>query len=325
MNISVVMAVYNGQAYLEQAVDSILAQTYGDFEFVIVDDGSTDRTWEMLSAITDSRVKAFRLPSNLGTPDALNTAVNLAKGDWIAVQDADDISLSERLAAQAAYIKEHPELIAVGSRIACIGEGDVGPERLRRVEANLNYGLSREQLYNNRYFVCALCHGTALYSKAHFMNAGGYDPAYRITHDYDLWLKLFQLGPIEKVDRVLYRYRVHSDSLSHNNGMATYTEKLICCIRRICQYEYKRRYGPVNLIVFANSTLSRVMEEAVIPNCPVRVHSYFENSAHAEYAWELFDKGGVDGIVLLPAADRNALNEYFEGKGMSMNKTLFWL
>lgn len=325
MKISVVMAVYNGADYLEQSVNSVLAQTYGNFEFIIVDDGSTDRTWEILSNIADSRVRIFRLPANCGTPIALNIAVEEAEGEWIAVQDADDISVPERLAVQASYLQSHPELIAVGSKISCIGDHQIAPERLRRAESSLNYGLSREELFKNRYFVCALCHGTSLYSRALFFRAGGYDSQYRITHDYDFWLKMFQLGPIEKIDRVLYRYRVHSDSLSHHDGMATYTEKLICCIRRLRQFEYGSHPGPINLIVFANRGLCHIMANGIVPNCPVRVHAYFENQLHADYAWSLFNRGEVDGIILLQNPDRKALVHYFQNKGMILNQHIFQL
>jgi glycosyltransferase involved in cell wall biosynthesis len=325
MKISVVMAVYNGADYLEQSVNSILAQTYGNFEFIIVDDGSTDGTWEILSGITDTRIRKYRLPANCGTPIALNIAVEEAEGEWIAIQDADDISLPDRLTVQADYIRKHPELIVVGSRISCIGESGIDPARLRRVESNLNYGLSRDELYRNRYFVCALCHGTALYSRARFFRAGGYDSVYRITHDYDLWLKLFQLGPIEKIDRVLYRYRVHSGSLSHHDGMATYTEKLSCSIRRLRQFEYGHRTGPIRVIVFANKGLIQMMANNVVPHCPVQVRSYYENQLHADTAWSLFNRGEVDGIILLQNPDRKALADYFQNKGMVINQHLFQL
>lgn len=325
MKISVVMAVYNGADYLEQSVNSILAQTYGNFEFIIVDDGSADRTWDILSGITDSRVRKYRLPANCGTPLALNIAVEEAEGEWIAVQDADDISLPDRLAVQVGYIREHPELIAVGSRISCIGESGIDEARLRRVESNLNYGLSRDELRRNRYFVCPLCHGTALYSRTRFFRAGGYDSMYRITHDYDLWLKLFQLGQIEKIDRVLYRYRVHSASLSHHDGMATYTEKLICSIRRMRQFEYGHRPDPIRVIVFANKGLGQMMASNVVPYCPVQVHSYFENQLYADYAWSLFHRGVVDGIMVLQNPDRNALVHDFQNKGMILNRHLFQL
>ncbi|MDF2713791.1 MAG: glycosyl transferase family 2, partial [Paenibacillus sp.] len=106
------------------------------------------------------------------------------------MHDADDVSMPERLSVQAGYIRERPELVAVGSRISCIGGSEADPSQLLRVETNLNFGLNREELYRSRYLVCPMCHGSSLFSKEAFLQAGGYDPTYRITYDYDLWLRL---------------------------------------------------------------------------------------------------------------------------------------
>lgn len=326
MKLSVVMAVYNGASYVEQAINSILGQTYGHFEFIIVDDGSTDDTWSRLTAITDHRVKPYRLPSNRGTPYALNRAVLASRGDWIAVQDADDISLPDRLAVQTDYIREHPGLAAVGSLIACIGEEGTDPARLRRIEANLNYAADDgEELFANRYLVCPLCHGSAVYSKAQFISVGGYETAYPITHDYDLWLKLFRLGTIEKINRVLYNYRVHPASLSHRNATDTYAQKLLCSLRRLCEYEYGGIPGLVRLIVFGSETLCRLVRKRVVPQCRVTVHSYFSQASYADSALNLWNSGEADGIVLLKSEYRSDLVDYFLSGGMTMNGSLFRL
>jgi glycosyltransferase involved in cell wall biosynthesis len=322
------MAVYNGDLYLEQAINSVLAQTYDNFELIIVDDGSTDRTPEILSRIADYRVKIFRMPTNGGAAKALNFAVEKAQGDWIAVHDADDMSMPERLAVQAGYIQERPELAAVGSRIVCIGGKDVDPAQLRRAETNLNYGRDGEQIFRNRYLVCPICHGTALFSKAKFLEAGGYDPDYRIAYDYDLWLRLLQIGPIEKTSEVLYRYRIHSSSLSRRNGMDTYMEKLRCCIRRLRQFEYSHLSGDPRLIVFADWMISRNVVKTVIPHCPVRIYSHFDtsrNDTYAEKAMELFMRRRIDGIFLLQTKQRKDLARYFQDQGMTLNKNLFIL
>ncbi|MDF2663522.1 MAG: glycosyl transferase family 2 [Paenibacillus sp.] len=328
MKISVVMAVYNGELYLEQAVESVLSQTYDHFELIVVDDGSTDRTPEIISRMKDTRIRKFRMPANGGAARALNYAIGKAHGDWIAVHDADDESLPERLAVQTEYILERPELVAIGSRIACIGETGVEPTQLRRAETNLNYGRDSEHIYLNRYLVCPICHGTALFSKAKFLEAGGYDPGYRITYDYDLWLRLFQLGPIGKADEVLYRYRIHSSSLSRRNGMDTYMEKLRCCIRRLRQFEYAHLSRNPRLIVFADWMISRNAVRQVIPHCPVRIYSYFDtsrNGTYAEKAMELFMRGKIDGILLLQTKQRKELARYFQNQGMILNRNLFLL
>ncbi|WP_408010794.1 glycosyltransferase family 2 protein [Pseudalkalibacillus sp. A8] len=132
MQISVVMAVYNGKLYVQQAIDSILQQTYRDFEFIIVNDGSTDKTIEILNDIQDPRVRLIHLPQNGGAASALNMGIQNAKGKWIAIQDADDLSCPTRLEDQISYVEEHLGIAAVGTLKKCIsGKTEVPERRLR--------------------------------------------------------------------------------------------------------------------------------------------------------------------------------------------------
>jgi len=105
--ISVLMSVYNGEPYLQEAVDSILKQTYQDFEFIIVDDGSTDNSREVLAGFDDPRIVRLDNPANLGLPSSLNRGLELCRGEFIARQDQDDISLSARLAQQLRYLERN--------------------------------------------------------------------------------------------------------------------------------------------------------------------------------------------------------------------------
>jgi glycosyltransferase involved in cell wall biosynthesis len=115
--VSVVMPVYNGEPYLKEAVESILNQTFSDFEFIIIDDGSTDNSWDILIAYAaqDSRIVLSRNPENIKLIKTLNKGLNLARGEYIARMDADDISLPERLERQVAYLQRHPEVGLVGT------------------------------------------------------------------------------------------------------------------------------------------------------------------------------------------------------------------
>ncbi|UJF31540.1 glycosyltransferase family 2 protein [Paenibacillus hexagrammi] len=125
MKVSVITAVFNGEAYIQEAIDSILGQTYTDLEYIIVNDGSTDKTREILDRIQDPRVKVIHLPENQGAARCMNLAASHATGEWIAVQDADDISLPRRLELQVEHIRKNPKLVLVGSKIDCIS-GDEG-------------------------------------------------------------------------------------------------------------------------------------------------------------------------------------------------------
>jgi glycosyltransferase involved in cell wall biosynthesis len=326
MNISVVMAVYNGEQYVEHSINSILEQTYQDFELIVVDDGSTDSTWDILQSFSDSRMKIFRLSPNGGAAKAMNYAVLQSSGKWIAIQDADDWSHPDRLTVQAKYVGDHPKIAVLGTRISCFGDKNISTDHLERAEKLLNR-TGRKKMYKERYSICPLCHGTALISKAKFLEAGGYDTSYKITYDYDLWLKLFQLGRIQKIRKVLYHYRLHEESLSHLNGNTTYIEKLRCCVQRLKQFELSQGTQPPRLIVIGNRQVCRIMKNTVAPTCQIHVHSYIHSDIEnqAESICKLLERGEIDGIIQLYHRSLETTTRYFLKKGLVMNRNLFSL
>lgn len=113
--VSVVMPVYNVEKYIDEAIASILNQTFSDFEFIIVDDGSTDNTWDILQTYTDERIILLRNEINIGNYPSRNRGIRVAKGKYIAVMDGDDIVMPDRLEKQYCYLDEHPDLTALGS------------------------------------------------------------------------------------------------------------------------------------------------------------------------------------------------------------------
>ena len=121
--VSVLMSVYNGAPYLELAVQSILSQTYDDFEFIIVNDGSTDDTDEILGLFADTRIVRICNPNNIGLTRSLNLALRQASGEFIARQDSDDISVPEKLSMQTAFLESHPEYGLVGCATKRIDSG----------------------------------------------------------------------------------------------------------------------------------------------------------------------------------------------------------
>ena len=121
-SVTVLMSVHNEARYLPLAVDSILAQTFGDFEFLIVDDGSTDGSWEYFAGLTDPRVRLLRNPHNLGLSRSLNAGLDAARGRYVARMDGDDVAEPGRLAAQVAFLDAHPDMGIVGSGRTLIDE-----------------------------------------------------------------------------------------------------------------------------------------------------------------------------------------------------------
>src|ERR1051325_6328838 len=175
------MAVYNGEKYLREAVDSILGQTFGDFEFIIVDDGSTDRTREILDSYGDERIRVVRNPSNLGLISSLNRGVEHCRGEYVARMDCDDRSLPERLSKQVAFMDSHADVAAGGTWVTHMdAEGRVIGPTHTPVGARMARDFWRPP---------PLIHPTAIMRRAHIERLR-YDADALKAEDYDLWLRL---------------------------------------------------------------------------------------------------------------------------------------
>lgn len=207
--ITVLMAVYNGERYLRQAVDSILAQTWEDFEFIIVNDGSTDSTPEILESYTDKRILVTHTP-NQGLTRALSLGVKLARGEFLARMDADDISLPHRLALQKQYMDRYSSAVMVHGLVDRI---DSSGRTIMRKAGNEDPDLVTRWylVWQNRIY-----HSTAMIRKEILDRNGlNYRIQLRRTQDYDLWCKLSHLGGIVAVPQVIVCHRIHTQSISH--------------------------------------------------------------------------------------------------------------
>lgn len=201
--VSVIMPVYNGERFIAEAVDSILKQSFDDFELIIVDDASSDRSWSIMSAYAarDPRIRLVRNPANLGEARARNAGLAVAEGDYIAVQDADDISFLDRLAIQVAYLDAHPQAGAVCSPAKRIdAEGRVTsvwnvPREPWRIRALL--------LLNN-----PLPHTTGMIRHSLLKQLGGYRPKVASTPgDYNLWWQISRISEIHTLPEPVAYYR----------------------------------------------------------------------------------------------------------------------
>jgi glycosyltransferase involved in cell wall biosynthesis len=224
--VSVVMPVFNSQSYLDEAVKSILAQSLADFEFIIIDDGSTDQSLKMLRSYErlDSRIRLISRP-NTGLCGALNEALGLARGKFIARMDADDISLPERFAKQVEFLENHPEAVMVGTAIELIdGRG----RRLLRPPAKTSDEVLQSELLEGN---SGISHPTAMLRREPMVAAGGYDQASFPAEDLDLWLRLAEVGKLANLPEVLVRYRVHSNSISSSRQEQQMKQTVTVCER----------------------------------------------------------------------------------------------
>ena len=255
MAISVVTAVYNGADFLQEAVESVLQQTEENFEYIIVNDGSTDHTQEILDQIKDPRVKLIHQVKNQGAARCLKLAIQQASGDWIAIQDADDVSLPSRLQKQAAFLKNNQAIGLVGSYIQCISS----PELKRRALATERH-INTEN--SDLYYGSSFCHGTFMFSKALYQQIGGYAPKYQIAYDYDLLMRFQGITKIKKIPEVLYHYRLHPDSLSNHNLLKTNRESLEISIKAIIE---TTKTDPRDFLIVGTDEACQLFKQELAP------------------------------------------------------------
>lgn len=181
--VTVLMSVYNGERYLNEAVDSILAQTFTDFEFLIIDDASTDRTPEILRGYDDPRIRIVTNEENLGLTKSLNKGLALARGEYIARMDADDISLPERLEKQISFLEKNLEIGVLGTAVQYIDEYGKPLQILNWPQKDT---LIKWQLC----FMNPIAHPSAIIQRELLTKSGGYDEKVIFAQDYDLWVRL---------------------------------------------------------------------------------------------------------------------------------------
>lgn len=210
--ISVLMSAYNGADYLQETIDSILNQTYSDFEFIAIDDCSTDNTWEILqrNAEQDSRMVLVKNEENLGLIRSLNKGLNLAKGEFIARQDADDISMRDRFEKEIVVIDKQPDCVLVSGNIQVVRNNDKKIVEIIRRDCEpflVNWYL----LFHNHL----AGHSQVMYRRDVALSIGGYSEAHSYMEDYELWCRLARTGKrLVILPDILLTYRRHSQSVS---------------------------------------------------------------------------------------------------------------
>lgn len=206
--VSVVMSVYNGAKFIGKAVESILSQTLRPLELIVVDDGSTDETHEMIASYSaqDSRIKLIR-KEHTGLVDSLNTACQLAKGDYVARLDADDIAIKSRLEKQVSYLFRCPKIHLLGGHVDCID--DWGHALFTMKWPSIEQGLIDYMLLD-----CHISHTAVMFSRHTFSHLGGYRPMFMHAEDYDLFLRFGDNHGIDNLQEVVCQYRLHADQIS---------------------------------------------------------------------------------------------------------------
>jgi glycosyltransferase involved in cell wall biosynthesis len=218
--VTVLMAVYNGDRYLRETIESILAQTFQDFEFLIINDGSRDATREMILSYDDPRIRLVDNDYNLGLTPSLNKGLKLAAGEFIARQDADDISEPERLAKQVAFLETHSEVALLGTWYKEI-------DAQGNLIGNGKLPCDCTQIRWDILFYCPFVHSAVMLRKSTVLEQiGFYDEAFIYAQDYDFWSRIARSLPVANLSEYLMKLRINPSSMTATYGSIIHHETL---------------------------------------------------------------------------------------------------
>jgi|LakMenEpi03Aug12_release.lakeMendotaPanAssembly.Ray.scaffolds.fasta_scaffold334303_2 glycosyltransferase involved in cell wall biosynthesis len=233
--ISVIMPTYNGESFIKEAIESILIQTYTNFELLLIDDGSSDNTKSILEFYQnkDNRVRVI-LKSHTGATDSQNVGIKIARGKWIARCDQDDISESNRLEVQLDYVNMNPEILLLGSGFTEIDLNGL-PVKIH------NYPNKHKILINNLIRIKKFFpHSSAFYNRDTAIKLGCYNTRFTRADDYDFWLRFSQICKIGCINLPLVKIRKHPNQMSNlNNNTRSFYDSIAastCYFLRIKNY-----------------------------------------------------------------------------------------
>jgi glycosyltransferase involved in cell wall biosynthesis len=220
--ITVLMPVYNGERHLAEAIDSILAQNYRDFEFIIINDGSTDGSESIILSYSDPRIRYVKNETNIRLIATLNKGLDLARGKYIARMDADDISLPKRFSEQLAFLEQNPDVGVVGTWFNSFGS----------VDSIVKYPTNDSDIKYMALYQCPFCHPSVMLRASTIRdNALRYSMDYPHAEDYEFWLQMARVSKLSNLPKVLFKYRIHQESISKKE--ATTQHNLSLDIRRM--------------------------------------------------------------------------------------------
>ena len=241
--VSVVMPVYNGEKYLAEAIESILAQTFSDFEFIIVDDGSTDDSLAIARSYEshDNRVRVIGQEQNRGAAHARNCGGDLARGKYIAAMDCDDISLPRRLEQQAGFMGAHPDIGMLGTSARSV-DADLKPR------LDLKMPCTHADIAFNIPLGWSIIGASLMIRREVYRAVGGYNPRYKVVHDIEMAARIIPRTRCANLPDFLYLYRQHESQI---HGSPSAMQEWYAMLDEL----YRRLWGEAPA-----GTLERVMQ-----------------------------------------------------------------
>lgn len=243
--ISVLMPAYNAQKYIAAAIDSILEQTFADFEFIIIDDGSSDKTASIIEeyAKKDDRIVFLQNSQNLKISQALNQGLEIAKGKFVCRMDADDWSYPERLRVQMDFMKAYPNVVICGADI------EVCDQNLNLLNTR-TYPNTDSQIRGRIFKINPFAHPVTFYQAEIAKEAGGYDANFNLAEDYDLYFRMGKFGEFANIPKVLLKLRTHAQSLSTQNISQQSRLNFSVRIKALKTYGYRACWGDKIFLFF---------------------------------------------------------------------------
>jgi len=231
--VTVLMSVYNGEEFLSESIESVLGQTFQNIEFLIIDDGSTDGSAEIINKYSnnDSRI-VFIKKNNTGLTDSLNIGLRHASGEWIARLDADDIALPNRLQDQLNFVVANKDVSLLGGR--CVEIDQTGME-VKKHSYPSDHNILMKHLRSIKKF---FPHSSAFFNKQIVVDLGGYNERFRRSQDCDLWLRIGEIGRIACLDVPVIKLRKHFNMISNTNNGRLQTIMGMCAV--ICHLRRKK-------------------------------------------------------------------------------------
>jgi len=262
--LSVYMPVFNAAPYLSQSIESILNQTLTNFEFIIVDDHSTDNSWKIIKSYArrDSRIRIYRNRLNLGVSTNSNIAISLARCKYLARMDADDISTPDRLEKQYKYLKLHPNTVVVGAQCTIINQND-------QVIGFKNFPTSISGIKDMLFWAVPIQQGYMMVNRSLLPKSFSWYSATKTSaEEVDLYFKLSQFGNFANLPDYLYLYRQIYNSLSHQNPKKTFYLTLQSRLNAI-----KNGFKPSLKAIFIN--IAQIAVVSILPSSLIYGLWYF--------------------------------------------------
>jgi glycosyltransferase involved in cell wall biosynthesis len=235
------MSVFNHEKYLQKSIDSILSQSYKNFEFIIINDGSNKNTKKILelNKLQDKRIKVIINKKRIGLTKSLNIAIKISKGEYIARQDSDDISYFKRFEEQLNFFKKNKKVIMCGTNGILIDNNGSFLKNIKNLENNYEK-IKKKLIYENQFI-----HSSVMVKRNYLLEVKGYDEKFKYAQDYDLWCRLSIRGFLTNINKILVKIRQHNESITKKNKKEQNYYSILASIRH---------YAEINNLKYLNKS-----------------------------------------------------------------------